>query len=331
MGLAQAPLESSDVSWQIDASTVDATLLKPAGSGPFPAVAMVAGSGPTDRDWNSPLLPGTNGSGRLIAEALARTGFASIRYDKRVVGPHAHENIRALTGKVSMQSHADEFAGAVRMLARRPFVRANRIFALANSEGTLHALHYQLDAPAVALAGLVLIGPPGRAVGAVARSQLAAQAAGVPNGEALLALYDAAVAHFLAGEPLAPDPALPEGMQLLLRSLVSPVNLPFARELWTADAAGLLAEIEVPVLIVIGKKDIQVDWRVDGEPLQRAAARHPGVSFLFPEGANHVLKHEPRPRAELVAAEVGAAYNSPEARLDPDALAAIVAWLIART
>jgi hypothetical protein len=47
-----------------------------------------------------------------------------------------------------MQSHVDELAGAVRNLAERPSdVRRDRIFAVANSEGTLHALNYQLRNP----------------------------------------------------------------------------------------------------------------------------------------------------------------------------------------
>src|SRR5205085_511765 len=245
--------ESSEVNWQLDETSVYGTLVRPVGPGPFPAVVMVAGSGPTDRDWNSPLLPGSNGSARLIAEALARVGIASLRYDKRASGPHARENMQALIGKLSMQSHVDELAGAVRTMASQQYVRDGRIFALANSEGTLHALNYQLHSPAIPFAGLVLTGPPGRAVGTVARSQLAAQAAGVPNGDALLGLYDEAIARFLTGEPIAPDPALPEGVQMLLKSLETPANLPFARELWMADAAPLLRQVNVPVLVIIGK------------------------------------------------------------------------------
>lgn len=48
------------------------------------------------------------GSGRLFAEALAIAGFASIRYDKRVSGPYAMQNIPRPTGRLSMQSHLDE-------------------------------------------------------------------------------------------------------------------------------------------------------------------------------------------------------------------------------
>src|SRR5947209_5370507 len=198
--------ESSEVTWQLDATTVYGTLVRPVGPGPFPAVVMVAGSGPTDRDWNSPLLPGSNGSARLIAEALARVGIASLRYDKRASGSHVRENMPLLIGKLSMQSHVDEFAGAVRTMASQVYARSGRIFALANSEGTLHVLNYQLHSPEIPLAGLVLISPPGRVVGMVARSQLAAQAASVPNGEALLSLYDAAIARFLAGESINLDP-----------------------------------------------------------------------------------------------------------------------------
>ena len=253
--------ESSEVTWQMGDTSVYGTMVKPVGPGPFPAVVMVAGSGPTDRDWNSPLLPGTNGSARLLAEALAQAGFASLRYDKRVSGPHARENVPLLIGKVSMQSHVDELAGAVGILASQEYVRSGRIFALANSEGTLHALNYQLHSPAIPLAGLVLVGPPGRAVGTVAHSQLAAQAAALPNGDALLALYDQAIARFQAGEPVNLDPALPEGVQMLLKSLETPANLPFARELWLADAAPLLSQVDILVLVIIGKKDIQVDWQ----------------------------------------------------------------------
>ena len=321
--------ESYEVSWRMGATTVTGTLLKPDGSGPFPGVVTVAGSGPTDRDWNSPLLPGTNGSARLIAEALERSGFASLRYDKRVTGPHARENMQVLMGKVSMQSHVDELAAAVEMLAKHVYIRRDRIFALANSEGTLHALNYQLHNPAILLAGLVLIGPPGRPVGIVARAQLAAQVAAVPNGDALLALYDEAIARFLAGEPVAHDPALPEGVQMLLRALETPANLPFARELWVADAAPLLAQVDVPTLVVIGKKDLQVGWQADGEPLQRTAAGHANVRFLFPEDANHVLKHEPRPRSELTQPDVLPRYNAPDTPLDPQAMDDILAWLAA--
>src|SRR5262245_40850385 len=309
--------ESVEITWPLDATTMYGTLVRPSGAGPFPAVVMVAGSGPTDRDWNSPLLPGANGSARLIAEALAAAGIASLRYDKRASGTHVRETMQTLIDKMSMQSHVDELAGAVRALAGQEFVRDEKIFGLGNSEGTLHVLNHQIHQPAIPFAGLVLIAPPGRSVGAVARSQLAAQAADIPNGQELLGLYDAAIVRFMAGEPMNPDLALPEGVQMLLQSLETPANPPFARELWLADAASLLGQVDVPTLVIIGKKDRQVDWRADGEPLQRAAAGHANVTFLFPENANHVLKEELGSESEAALPTAMPRYDAPDTHLDP--------------
>lgn len=321
--------ESAEVSWPLDATTVYGTLVKPAGPGPFPAVVMVAGSGPTDRDWNSPLLPGANGSARLLADALAQAGIASLRYDKRASGSHIRENMPALIGKISMQSHLDELAGAVRTIAGQDDIRKDKIFALTNSEGALHALNYQVSNPAIPFAGLVLTAPPGRTVGAVARAQVAAQAAGMPNDAAVMAAYDAAIATVFDAPPSTPDPALPQAAQMLLQGLANPANMPFARELWIADAAALLKQIQAPALIIIGKKDIQVDWQADGEALQRAAAGKNDVTFVFPENANHVQKYEPKSRAELAPAEAVAGYNAPDAHLDEDVQAGILRWLAA--
>src|SRR5690348_9252598 len=112
--------ETAEVQWEVDSIAVRGTMVRPLGSGRFPAVVFVAGSGPTDRDWSSPLLPGTNGSARLIAEELSRAGFASLRYDKRASGPHVRENVTRMIGTMSMQGHLDELAGAVRTLAEHP-------------------------------------------------------------------------------------------------------------------------------------------------------------------------------------------------------------------
>ena len=66
-----SPLDETVVSWPVDGIAIEATLTRPRGDGPFPAVIMVAGSGPTDRNWDTPLLPGANGSAALLASALS--------------------------------------------------------------------------------------------------------------------------------------------------------------------------------------------------------------------------------------------------------------------
>ena len=144
---------SEEISRKIGETTVYATITRPERGDVHPAVVFIPGSGPTDRDWNSPLLPGTNGSARLLAEELARQGYVTLRYDKRFAGVHAEENLPMLTGKISMQSHLEEVQAAVDMLYERTDVDTTRIFVLANSEGTLHAVNYQLQAGEKKFAG----------------------------------------------------------------------------------------------------------------------------------------------------------------------------------
>jgi len=58
---------------------------------------------------------------------------------------------------------------------------------------------------------------------------------------------------------------------MVLASFESPANLPLARELWNEDAADVLWKLDIPTLILIGRKDLQVDATLDGGALERAA------------------------------------------------------------
>ena len=316
------------VEWSVMGITIDGTLTVPKRSAVRSAVVFVAGSGPTDRDWCSPLLPGTNGSAKLLAEALARNGLATIRYNKMASGPHVRGNLPKFAGKASMQTHLEELKGAVITLEEEMNGNIQDVFALTNSEGAIHAVNYQLQSGnSERFKGMVLTGAPGRAVGEVARSQLVAQSKSYPGAEEVLRHYDSAVAEFLAGRAVVPDPSMPEIVKLLLQSLTSPSNLPFSRELWTYSLPEHLKKVEVPILTVIGKKDIQVDWRVDGSAIEGAMAGKDGASFSYPENANHVLKHEELPLEKLTLQYVAEHYNAPDAVLDEETLRSILEWL----
>ncbi len=138
------------------------------------------------------------------------------------------------------------------------------------------------------------------------------------------------MAAFLAGKPFTADPVLPKGMSDVVQSLYNPLNLPFTRELFLVDGAKLLSRVTAPALVVIGKKDIQVDWQLDGAPLEAVAKTMQNVTFVYPENANHVLKNEPRLRSALTAAD-GLTYNAADRVLDPEGLQAIKDWLTARS
>jgi pimeloyl-ACP methyl ester carboxylesterase len=318
---------SVEVSWQLNGITMRGTLTLPDGTGPFPAVVLVAGSGPTDRDWCTPLLPGTNGSGRLFAEAFALGGIASLRYDKRASGPDAAESARALFGKFSMRSHLDELVAAVGTLSEQDSIDGARIAGLGNSEGTLHVLHYATSQQDVPFAGIVLAAPPGRSVGKVVLTQLAAQAAQASGGAELMPAVEAAAARYETGQPMDLDPSLPDNVKMVLTSFESPANLPLARELWAEDAAESLARVTIPTLVLIGRKDLQIDAALDGGPLEQAALGRGNVAFAYPAKANHVFKEDNRTPAEVASAP-GTGYNEDGTHLDPESLETILAWLV---
>ena len=318
------------VSWLVDDIKVNATLTRPQGDGPFPAIIMVAGSGPTDRNWNSPLIAGDNGSAALLAQALTQLGYVTLRYDKRPSGPHANENATKLIGKISMQSHIDELAGGTKYLADQDFVNGGKIFVLSNSEGGVHALNYQTQGNTPQFSGMILTAPPARPVGLVAHEQLAAQLSPVPGGEKWLAIYDSAIADFIAGRAVKVDENLPEGVRIMLLAVTNPVNQPFSRELWVNDPAKLLSQVSVPVLVVIGKKDLQINWQSDGSIVEAISKTHKNITVAYPENANHVLKYEPRELSQLTAVEATASYNADGRVLDSETLGIITSWMAAQ-
>ncbi len=113
----------------------------------------------------------------------------------------------------------------------------------------------------------------------------------------------------------------------MLKALETPANLPFSRELWRYDPSSYIGKVREPIEILIGKKDIQVDWVIDGKFLESSLSGHKDASFDYPDNANHVLKHEELPRDELTAEYVTSHYNSPNSKLDSESVNLITNWL----
>jgi hypothetical protein len=83
-------------------------------------------------------------------------------------------------------------------------------------------------------------------------------------------------------------------------------------------------------LIVLGKKDIQVDWQTNGPVFEAVADEHDNVTIFYAENANHVLKFEPKPRSEITPADAMATYSAEGVALDPETVETIISWLQAR-
>jgi len=313
---------SEETSWSIGETTVYATITRPDGDGPYPAVVLVPAMGPTDREWNRPDLPGTNGSGRLLAKELARDDFVTIRYDKRYAGEKAGENIPHLTGKISLASHVEEIAGAVEDLVARPYVDPDLIYVLSHGEGMFHALNYHLE-HGERLAGLVLTAPPARPLADMSVEQVRSAFQGMPGGDEIVARFQTLVDDFLDGQPFVPDPHLLPILNNRVERWHDPANLPFMRQILPLAPADLLPHVTAPVLVIIGQKDTQVHWETDGALLQAATAGLTHITYDFPHTADHMLKHEPRPREQVDPQE----YNIEGRILDDTTVLLITEWL----
>ena len=128
------------------------TLSLPDGAGPFPAVVLVHGSGPQDRDETI----GPNKPFRDLAWGLASQGIAVLRYEKRTKA-HPQQFTPAVLAKLTVQGEViDDALSAVQLLRHTPGIDPQRIYVLGHSLGATCAPRIGQQDPAIA--GLIILG-----------------------------------------------------------------------------------------------------------------------------------------------------------------------------
>ncbi len=194
-GASTAPAQRDSVTLATPTGTIFGTLEVPAGRGPFPLVVIIAGSGPTDRNGNSPMLPGKNNSLELLAEGLRDRGIASVRYDKRGIA----ESAKAIVSEADLRfdMYADDAAAWVKL---RNDPRFSTITIVGHSEGSLLGMLAAQRSPTDAY---VSIDGAGRPADQVLREQLAKQLPAPLMTEANSALDTLLAGHTIASPPQA--------------------------------------------------------------------------------------------------------------------------------
>ncbi|WP_438730115.1 alpha/beta hydrolase [Parasphingorhabdus sp. DH2-15] len=238
-------------------------------AGKAPLIILLPGSGPTDKDGNNPL--GVRAATyRLLAEDLAMLGFDTVRYDKRGVAASASAIKDAnMVTIADYGADALTFADAVLASSQRECV-----WLAGHSEGGIIALSIVNNQK---VCGLILLATPGRPIGDILRTQLAANPANAP----ILAQANAAIDQLQAGQAVDEDMLHP-GLLPLFSNTVQP----FLRDLMQYDPSAMIASAEKPIQLIYGGKDIQTPV-AEGELLRNSNMS--AILKIFPD-MNHVLK-----------------------------------------
>jgi alpha-beta hydrolase superfamily lysophospholipase len=302
------PFSTEQVEMPTATGTIRGALVVPPASDKVPIVLIVAGSGPTDRNGNSALLPGKNNAYKMLAESLAAAGIASLRYDKRGLGASAKA---AGAGESSLRfdTYVDDAASWVAQL--RTDKRFSRVIVAGHSEGSLIGM---LAARKAQADGFVSIAGVAHRASEVLRDQLRPQIGALP------ALWDGNETILASLERGVVVDALPPAVQAVpaIAQLYRPSVQPYLISWFKFVPSSEIAALSVPVLILQGTTDIQVS--VDEAKGLKAA--RPDAELILVDGMNHVMKHAPADRMQNVAT-----YSNPDLQIVPDVPNAIVAFV----
>jgi uncharacterized protein len=320
------PYKELEVTYKNPKADVDlaATLTIPEGKGPFPAVLLMAGSGPHDRDetlmGHKPFL--------VLADYLTRKGIVVLRADKRGCGKS--------TGNYSLAVMAD-FASdgdaGVAYLKTRPEVDPKHIGLIGHSEGGLEAPMVALHNSDVAF--VVMMAGPGVKGDQIltAQQKLIEASIGKTSAEiekdavtqrqifAILAKDEDETARekelraTLAGS--VPDAQI--GMQIRV------LNSPWFRDFVKYDPGPTLSKLVCPVLAINGEKDLQVPPDQNLPAIRKALETAGNKNFEVTEmpGLNHLFQN----------AKTGAIaeYSEIDETMSPIAMEKISTWILTQS
>ena len=295
------------VSFQAGGLTVYATYRHPATgtSSRRPAVLLIAGSGPTDRNGDSALLPGPIGTLRAVADWLSADGVASLRYDKLGSGQTGLGPYASRPATIGIAPFEQEAAAALRFLARQPGVDPARLGVIGHSEGALFALLLAGGAdprgsgsgPLPSVHALGLLEPLSERYLDVIADQVDARAAAAQRAGQLTAQQASSLTRaFAAGvAQLRATGTIPPGLPAELASILNPANALFLSQADRYDPARLADRLTpgLPVLVTCSNADQNVACGEVRHLVAGLAGARADTDFVMLTGVDHVLKQDP--------------------------------------
>jgi hypothetical protein len=311
------------------------TLTLPRGTGPYPCVLLITGSGPENR--NEELF--NHRPFWVLADHLTRQGIAVLRVDDRGMGGSTGR----VTGATSEDFASDVVAG-IEFLKTRKEIDPRKIGLIGHSEGGLIAPIVATRSKDVAF--IVLMAGPGVRGDSILIMQTAAMRRLLGTSEEAIARESAAMrrvhAMVIQGDSLGVQRTTRELVAIqfeamtaeqrrgldpdsLARQATRQFSLPWLRFFLVYDPRPTLMKVKCPVLAIGGSKDFQVP------PKENLAA----ISAALKAGGNHdaTVKELPGLNHMFQTATTGAMseYATIEETLAPSALDEMSRWIVAHT
>ncbi len=247
----------------------------PSGDGPFPALILIHGSGPNDRDETV----GPNKPFKDISFGLASRGIAVFSFDKRTKA-HGIEFAK-LSDYTLDDETVDDAVAAVAFLRNNAAVDSERVFVAGHSLGAIAGPRIAAKAPD--LAGLIMMAGAARPLEDVVLDQLEyidslSQAAGQPTP------YDL--------DEIKKQVALAKSPDLSTTAEATDLPLGIAASYWL-DLRGyrpleIAAQLNLPLLIMQGARDYQSTTE-DFHMWENALAGKSNVTMKLYPGLNHLF------------------------------------------
>lgn len=288
--------------------SLGATSTPPAGvTGRAPAVVLVAGPGPQDRDFLTHGVP----LYAQLAQALSAAGYRVVRYDSRGVG---RSGGRAESSR--MQEYTDDVLAVVNWLRRRDDVDRNRIAVI--GYGDTGPIALSAAARTNQIAGVALLNAPGRTGRDVTleRQELALEASQVPEVQRAtrLAMQATVLDAVTTGK----------GWDAIASEIRTQADTPWFRSWLLFNPADAVRRIQRPLLVVHGALDTEVPPAHASaiETLGKARKNRPETftqANVLP-GINHLLQQATTGRVDE--------YGTIESRtIAPSVIDALTNWL----
>ncbi len=300
--IAQLPLDNGTVGNPITLRTntgeIEGTLVLPEILAKVPVVLIIAGSGPTDRNCNNPMMK--NDAYKKLAQELAKHNIATVRYDKRGVAASA----AAMRDEKDLrfENYIEDAREWIHLLKQNP--KFSQVIVLGHSEGSLIGmLASQKEADK-----FISVAGPGRPADELIKEQISSQSQSIRD------IANPIIDSLKKGVVVAN--ILPM-FAALFRESVQPYMISWFKY----DPAVEIKKLHIPILILQGTNDLQVKIK-DAEMLHEANPKS-GLKLL--DKMNHILRKTPASQEENIAT-----YNNPLLPIDNQLVISIVDFVNAK-